>query len=41
MPAFVAVQLVGGVVALGLIAVLYPELSSAETAEIVMPQETA
>jgi arsenate reductase len=36
-PAFVAMQLLGGLVALGLIAVLYPELSAAEAGEIMVP----
>jgi glycerol uptake facilitator-like aquaporin len=39
-PAFVAVQLLGGVVALGLIAVLYPELSPEEASEIMVPQKS-
>jgi hypothetical protein len=30
---------VGGLVALGLIAVLYPDLTAAEAAEIMVPQE--
>lgn len=38
-PAFVVAQLVGGVVALGLIAVLYPGLSAEEASEILVPQE--
>jgi glycerol uptake facilitator-like aquaporin len=37
-PAFIAVQLLGGVVALGLIAILYPDLSPDEAAEILVPQ---
>jgi arsenate reductase len=36
-PAFVVVQLVGGIVALGLIAVLYPDLSAEEASEIMVP----
>jgi glycerol uptake facilitator-like aquaporin len=36
-PAYVAVQLLGGLVALGLIAVLYPDLSAAEAGEIMVP----
>jgi arsenate reductase len=38
-PAFVVAQLVGGAVALGLIAVLYPDLSPEEASEILVPQE--
>ena len=38
-PAFVVVQLLGGLVALGLIAVLYPDLSAAEAGEIMVPQQ--
>jgi arsenate reductase len=38
-PAYVVVQLVGGGVALVLIRVLYPDLSSADAAEIMLPQE--
>lgn len=37
-PAFIAVQLLAGVVALGLIAVLYPNLSADEAGEITVPQ---
>jgi arsenate reductase len=40
-PDYVVMQLIGGAVALGLIAVLYPELSPAEAAEIMVPQEPA
>jgi glycerol uptake facilitator-like aquaporin len=36
-PAFIVMQLVGGVVALGLIAVLYPDLSAQEASEIMVP----
>jgi arsenate reductase len=39
-PAFVVAQLLGGLLALGLIAVLYPDLSADEAAEIMVPQET-
>jgi arsenate reductase len=39
-PAYVVVQLLGGLVALGLIAVLYPDLSAEEAAEIMVPQKT-
>jgi glycerol uptake facilitator-like aquaporin len=38
-PAFVLFQLVGGAVALGLIAVLYPDLSAEDASEIMVPQE--
>jgi glycerol uptake facilitator-like aquaporin len=37
-PAFVVVQLLGGAIAIGLIAVLYPDLSAAEASEIMVPQ---
>jgi arsenate reductase len=40
-PGFVVAQLVGGAVALGLIAVLYPGLSAEEAAEIMQPQKAA
>jgi arsenate reductase len=40
-PAFVAFQLLGAVVALGLITVLYPGLSAEEAAEIMRPQDQA
>jgi hypothetical protein len=33
------VQLLGGAVALGLIAVLYPDITSEEAGEIMVPQE--
>ena len=38
-PAFVAAQLAGGVIAFGLIRTLYPDLSPAEAADIVVPHE--
>ena len=38
-PAFVAAQLAGGVIAFGLIRALYPDLSPAEAADIVVPHE--
>jgi arsenate reductase len=38
-PPFVVAQLLGGILAFGLIAVLYPGLSAAEAAEIMQPQE--
>jgi len=37
-PAYVVVQILGGLVALGLIAVLYPDLSAEEAGEIMVPQ---
>jgi arsenate reductase len=37
-PAYVVVQLLGGLVALCLIAVLYPDLSAEEAGEIMVPQ---
>jgi arsenate reductase len=37
-PAYVVVQLLGGLAALGLIAVLYPDLSAEEAGEIMVPQ---
>jgi len=37
-PAFVVVQPLGGLAALGLIAVLYPDLSHEEASEIMVPQ---
>jgi arsenate reductase len=40
-PGFVVAQLIGGAVALGLIAVLYPGLSAEEAAEIMQPQDQA
>jgi glycerol uptake facilitator-like aquaporin len=36
-PAFVAFQLLGGIAAIGLIAVLYPDLSAEEAGEIMVP----
>src|SRR6185312_15256165 len=36
-PAYVVVQLLGGLVALGLIAALYPDLSAEEAGEIMVP----
>jgi glycerol uptake facilitator-like aquaporin len=39
-PSFVVVQLLGGLVALVMIAVLYPDLSAEEAAEIMVPQES-
>jgi arsenate reductase len=40
-PAFVVVQLLGGLVAFGLIATLYPDLSAEEASEIMVPQDGA
>ena len=37
MPAFVAAQLAGGAVAYGVIRVLYPYVTPAEAAEVVVP----
>jgi arsenate reductase len=38
-PAFVAFQLVGGAIAIAVIRTLYPDISSAEAAEIMVPQD--
>jgi glycerol uptake facilitator-like aquaporin len=38
-PSFVALQLVGGAVAVGVIRTLYPDLSSDDAAEIMLPQD--
>jgi arsenate reductase len=38
-PAFVAVQLVGGAVAYGVIRVLYPDVTPAEAADVVVPHD--
>ncbi len=38
-PAFVGAQLLGGAVALGLIAVLYPDITPEEAGEIMVPQD--
>ena len=38
-PAFVAAQLVGGVVAYGVIRVLYPDVTPAEAADVVVPHD--
>ena len=38
-PGFVLAQIVGGVVAFGLIRALYPDVTSAEAAEVVLPHE--
>jgi len=39
-PAFVVAQLVGGIVAIGLIRMLYPDVTPAEAAEIVVPHDS-
>ena len=38
-PAFVIAQLVGGVVAIGVIRVLYPDLTPDEAAEVLQPHD--
>jgi glycerol uptake facilitator-like aquaporin len=38
-PAFVVVQLIGGAVAIGVIRVLYPDITSDEAAEIMLPHD--
>ncbi|HEX6393391.1 MAG TPA: MIP/aquaporin family protein [Acidimicrobiales bacterium] len=38
-PGFVVAQIVGGVVAFGLIRALYPDITSADAAEVVVPHE--
>jgi glycerol uptake facilitator-like aquaporin len=38
-PAFIIAQLVGGVVAFGLIRTLYPDMTEAEAAEVVVPHD--
>jgi glycerol uptake facilitator-like aquaporin len=38
-PAFVVAQLVGGVLAIGVIRVLYPDITPAEAADVMVPQE--
>jgi glycerol uptake facilitator-like aquaporin len=40
-PTFIAAQVVGGVLALLVIKVLYPELTEAEAADIMVPHDTA
>jgi len=40
-PSFILAQLVGGAVAIGLIRVLYPELTPEEAAEVALPHELA
>jgi hypothetical protein len=38
-PAFVVAELVGGVVAIGALRVLYPDITPEEAAEIMIPHE--
>ncbi|MGE5747510.1 MAG: aquaporin [Solirubrobacterales bacterium] len=38
-PGFIAAQLIGGAVAIGLIRALYPDITPAEAAEAIVPQE--
>ena len=38
-PAFVVAQLVGGVVAIGVLRVLYPDITPEEASEVMIPQE--
>jgi glycerol uptake facilitator-like aquaporin len=38
-PGFVVAQLVGGVVAIGVIRILYPEITPDEAAEVMLPHE--
>ena len=38
-PAFVVVQLVGGAVAYGVIRALYPDVTPAEAAKVVVPHD--
>jgi hypothetical protein len=40
-PAFIAFQLVGGAVAIAVIRTLYPDITSEEAAEIMLPQDAA
>ena len=40
-PSFVVFQLLGAAVAIGVIRVLYPDLSSEEASEIMLPQPPA
>jgi glycerol uptake facilitator-like aquaporin len=39
-PSFIVAQLVGGAVAIGLIRALYPEITPAEAADVMLPHET-
>ena len=38
-PAFVVAQLVGGLVAIGVLRTLYPDITAAEAAEVTLPQD--
>ncbi len=38
-PAFIAAQLAGGLIAFGVIRVLYPDITPAEAADVMIPQE--
>ena len=38
-PGFVVAQLIGGVVAIGLIRALYPDITPDEAAEVMLPHE--
>ena len=38
-PAFVVAQLVGGVVAIGVLRTLYPDITPEEAAEVMLPHE--
>jgi hypothetical protein len=38
-PSFIVFQLVGGVVAIGVIRVLYPDITPEEASEIMLPQD--
>ena len=40
-PAFVAAQLVGGAVAIGVLRILYPDITPEEAAEVMLPHEEA
>ncbi len=40
-PAFIAMQLIGGAAALGLVRVLYPDLTPAQAAEAIVPHQEA
>jgi hypothetical protein len=40
-PGFVAAQLVGGLVAIAVIRALYPDVTPAEAAEVVVPHDGA
>jgi glycerol uptake facilitator-like aquaporin len=39
MPGYIAAQLIGGVIAAGLIRALYPDLTAAQAGDAVMPTE--